>query len=144
MKANVMFLLALFGLMLVAQAKPIDMEKRGKVGDIVQALFDGLKTGKATWFHPVTEGGPEGACDGIKEDDDSSIVALSLDLFGDEDAVSDFCKKKVWIKNKKNGKTVKATITDACPGCKKSMHTSTLSKYYSPSTHYMTHSQSTI
>lgn len=120
MKATTMFLLAVFCLALTTQAMPINIEKRSKSGKVVSAIFNGLFSGKATWFHPVSEGGKYGACSGYIEGDKSPIVALSLDKFGDEDAVSKWCKKKVWIKNKKNGKTVKATITDACPGCHKS------------------------
>ncbi|KAG8751726.1 hypothetical protein FRC12_012293 [Ceratobasidium sp. 428] len=37
--------------------------------------------------------------------------------YGNVDKVSKFCGKKVQITNLNNGKTVVATVADACPSC---------------------------
>ncbi|ORZ14210.1 hypothetical protein BCR42DRAFT_313024, partial [Absidia repens] len=74
----------------------------------------GMFTGKATFFSPKQEGGDTGAC-GPHEDDQSTIVALNLHQYGDENSKSDWCFKKVIIFY--DGKSTEATITDACPGC---------------------------
>ncbi|CAM0138909.1 unnamed protein product [Umbelopsis sp. WA50703] len=72
-------------------------------------------SGIATWFNPATQGGSTGAC-GPQEGDDSLIVALNAPQYGNMDAKSSWCGKKVKITH--NGKTVTATINDACPECK--------------------------
>lgn len=55
--------------------------------------------GQATWFVPADEGGPIGAC-GDHEDSDSLIVALNHDQYGDMDAKSDWCGKKILLKGR--------------------------------------------
>ncbi|KAI8337542.1 RlpA-like double-psi beta-barrel-protein domain-containing protein-containing protein, partial [Chlamydoabsidia padenii] len=74
----------------------------------------GKYAGKATFFLPASEGGPTGSC-GPHEDNDSLIVALNLHQYGDENAKSEWCFKKVLITH--GEKSTEATITDACPGC---------------------------
>ncbi|KAJ8660287.1 hypothetical protein O0I10_004149 [Lichtheimia ornata] len=76
--------------------------------------FNGFFSGRITFFHPASEGGAWGAC-GPHENDHSRIVALNLKQYGNEDARSKWCNKKVLIMHK--GKEVEATISDACPGC---------------------------
>ncbi|CDS07201.1 hypothetical protein LRAMOSA09724 [Lichtheimia ramosa] len=76
--------------------------------------FHGLFNGRVTFFHPETEGGAWGAC-GPHENDHSRIVALNLKQYGNENARSKWCNKKVLIMHQ--GKEVEATISDACPGC---------------------------
>ncbi|KAI8967444.1 RlpA-like double-psi beta-barrel-protein domain-containing protein-containing protein [Mycotypha africana] len=72
-------------------------------------------SGTATWYKPATEGGPKGACDGQHIDDDSPIVALNKDQYGDLDSKSDMCGSKIKIKGEAGEAT--ATIVDACPEC---------------------------
>ncbi|KAL0080244.1 hypothetical protein J3Q64DRAFT_1838360 [Phycomyces blakesleeanus] len=80
----------------------------------VRSDDDGFFKGYGTFFHPASEGGPLGSC-GPWEDDDSPIVALNLDQYGNENGKSEWCFKKVLITYK--GRSTVATITDACPGC---------------------------
>lgn len=68
-------------------------------------------TGTATWY---TQDGTTGAC-GDKVSDSDYVVALDSDLYGDMDAVSEYCGKTVKITNTANSKTVTATVNDACP-----------------------------
>ncbi|KAI7887450.1 hypothetical protein K492DRAFT_103609, partial [Lichtheimia hyalospora FSU 10163] len=70
--------------------------------------------GQATWFVPADEGGPIGACGG-HEDNDSLIVALNHEQYGDMDAKSKWCNKKIMVKGPKG--SLKVEIMDACPGC---------------------------
>ncbi|KAI8982255.1 RlpA-like double-psi beta-barrel-protein domain-containing protein-containing protein, partial [Mycotypha africana] len=71
--------------------------------------------GKATWFIPHKHHGEIGAC-GEYEADDDWIVAMNADQYGDMDEVSDdVCFRKVRIYH--DGKSVDATVTDACPSC---------------------------
>ncbi|KAI8975095.1 RlpA-like double-psi beta-barrel-protein domain-containing protein-containing protein [Mycotypha africana] len=72
-------------------------------------------SGTATWYKPATEGGPEAACNGEHIDNDSQIVALNADQYGDLDSKSKWCGKKIRIKGEKG--TATATILDACPEC---------------------------
>ncbi|KAM3581543.1 hypothetical protein VKS41_006375 [Umbelopsis sp. WA50703] len=81
------------------------------------ALNLNIFSGQATWFKPVTEGGPTGAC-GPKEDNNDMIVALNAAQYGPMNKKSKYCGKKIVITGP-NGKKVTATINDACPGCKK-------------------------
>ncbi|KAL0097706.1 RlpA-like double-psi beta-barrel-protein domain-containing protein-containing protein, partial [Phycomyces blakesleeanus] len=72
--------------------------------------------GTATWFIPETEGGVWGAC-GPKESSSSKIVALNKSQYGNMSKKSKWCGKKIRITGP-TGKSVTATINDACPGCK--------------------------
>ncbi|CAO3617192.1 unnamed protein product [Mucor hiemalis] len=72
--------------------------------------------GTATWYKPKTEGGDRGACDGVKIDDDSEIVALNAEQYGKMSKNSEHCFSKVKITGSE-GSAI-ATIVDACPGCK--------------------------
>ncbi|KAI7873690.1 hypothetical protein K492DRAFT_200513 [Lichtheimia hyalospora FSU 10163] len=76
--------------------------------------FNGFFNGQVTFFHPATEGGAWGAC-GPHENDHSRIVALNLKQYGNENARSKWCNKKVLIMHQ--DKEVEAVISDACPGC---------------------------
>lgn len=69
--------------------------------------------GQATWY---TQDGTTGAC-GIKHGDYDLIVAADYRNYGDINSVSPLCGKKVLITNIDNGKSVTATIADACPSC---------------------------
>jgi expansin (peptidoglycan-binding protein) len=55
-----------------------------------------------------------GAC-GEYEADDADIVALNAPQYGSLSSVSDWCGKKIKITH--DGKSVTATINDACPEC---------------------------
>lgn len=71
--------------------------------------------GQATWYTPKTEGGDRGACGGVKIDNDSKIVALNQEQYGDMSEDSDWCGTEVEITGPEG--TARATIMDACPGC---------------------------
>lgn len=71
-------------------------------------------TDLATWFNPSIEGGPVGAC-GPEEKDDSIIVALNPEQYGDLNNRSSFCGRSVRMTY--GNKTVDAVINDACPEC---------------------------
>ncbi|KAG2212533.1 hypothetical protein INT45_011294 [Circinella minor] len=70
--------------------------------------------GQATFFFPDTEGGPYGAC-GPKEDENSLIVALNHEQYGNMSSKSKWCGKKIRVEGKAGSMDV--TINDACPGC---------------------------
>ncbi|KAF7732866.1 hypothetical protein EC973_000142 [Apophysomyces ossiformis] len=72
-------------------------------------------TGRATFFHPATEGGAQGSC-GPFANDNSLIVALNRPQYGDEDSKSKWCGKKVRVTGAEGSMVV--TITDVCPNCK--------------------------
>jgi expansin (peptidoglycan-binding protein) len=72
-------------------------------------------SGTATWYTPATEGGNKAACGGETINDDSEIVALNQEQYGDMDKDSDWCGKEIEITGPKG--TTKATIMDACPEC---------------------------
>ncbi|KAI7883791.1 hypothetical protein K492DRAFT_102555, partial [Lichtheimia hyalospora FSU 10163] len=72
--------------------------------------------GQATWFKPVSEGGPIGSC-GPRENVHSKIVALNGGQYGNMDGKSKWCGKEVLIMCEDRWTT--AVINDACPGCKK-------------------------
>ncbi|KAB5596523.1 hypothetical protein CTheo_160 [Ceratobasidium theobromae] len=69
--------------------------------------------GFATWF---TQNGNAGAC-GDKHPDSDFIVAADYRRYGALNEKSSLCGKKVHITNNNNGKTVVATVADACPTC---------------------------
>ena len=71
--------------------------------------------GTATWYKPKTEGGDEGACWGEKIDDDSEIVALNAEQYGNMSKNSKHCGRQVRITGPE-GSAI-ATVIDACPGC---------------------------
>lgn len=70
--------------------------------------------GTGTWFDPVSEGGPTGSC-GPQENDNSLIVALNHEQYGNMNAKSKWCGKKITVKGTHG--SMKVTINDACPGC---------------------------
>ncbi|KAI8889271.1 hypothetical protein K501DRAFT_329346 [Backusella circina FSU 941] len=108
-----LFMLLAFVLVTSTTAKTIKNYRRGLAKDLF-GLIDNLFDGELTFFHPKTEGGAQGSCGPI-QDDESQIVALNADQYGDMNRKSDMCGKKVKIFYK--DKTTCATITDACPGC---------------------------
>ncbi|GAA5849762.1 hypothetical protein JCM5353_003565 [Sporobolomyces roseus] len=67
-------------------------------------------TGKGTWFQ---QGGNPGSC-GKWSNDNTPLVALNSPQVG---AVGNKCGSYVNIKNKANGKTVRAIVLDTCPSC---------------------------
>lgn len=69
--------------------------------------------GKATFFY---QGGAYGAC-GIIHQDGDKIVALAMARYGSGSNNAPDCGRQVEITNTDNGKTVVATVADACPGC---------------------------
>ncbi|KAI9491098.1 hypothetical protein BDB00DRAFT_959996 [Zychaea mexicana] len=89
---------------IVAHAAPIT--KRG--GDGKQYH------GTGTFFFPAKEGGPYGAC-GKKENKNSRIVALNHAQYGNMDAVSSWCGKKIRVEGEAGSMDLE--INDACPGC---------------------------
>jgi rare lipoprotein A (peptidoglycan hydrolase) len=46
------------------------------------------------------------------------VVALALARYGTGSNNAPDCGRKVVVTNDKNGKSVTATVADACPGCK--------------------------
>jgi expansin (peptidoglycan-binding protein) len=74
----------------------------------------GSFSGSATWFVPSTEGGSTGACGG-NEADNAMIVALNSKQYGDMSSKSKYCGQQVKITHA--GKSVTATVSDACPEC---------------------------
>jgi expansin (peptidoglycan-binding protein) len=75
----------------------------------------GTYKGTATWFKPASEGGSQGAC-GPEENDNSRIVALNAPQYGSMSKKSSWCGKTITITGP-TGKSTKAKINDACPGC---------------------------
>ncbi|GAA5955861.1 hypothetical protein JCM3765_000021 [Sporobolomyces pararoseus] len=69
--------------------------------------------GQATYFY---QGGVAGAC-GKVNPDSAYIVALDYRLYGDLGKVSKYCGKSLTITNTANGKSIVATVADACPSC---------------------------
>ncbi|CAE6527622.1 unnamed protein product [Rhizoctonia solani] len=72
-----------------------------------------ISGGYATYFY---QNGVAGACGTVHSDSDP-IVAVDYRRYGDTSKKSDLCGKKVLITNITNGKTVTATVADACPTC---------------------------
>ena len=70
--------------------------------------------GQATFYD---QNGNAGACGNFRKDSDL-IVAMDYRFYGPLNKKSDFCGRKVVITNTDNGKTVTATVEDACPSCK--------------------------
>ncbi|SAM03721.1 hypothetical protein [Absidia glauca] len=103
---------ALIPVMMMVFVHAIPIEERGLKDTLVKAT--GKYTGKATFFHP-DDSGSIGSC-GRREGDHSLYVALNLPQYGNENAVSEWCFKKILIKF--GDKATEATIGDACPGCK--------------------------
>lgn len=76
---NILILCSLFSSVIFA----LPVEKRGKnvIGKVVDGIV-GIQTGGvATFFRPKTEGGPQGSC-GKMEDDNSAVVAMVSKLIG--------------------------------------------------------------
>ncbi|GAA5918242.1 hypothetical protein JCM1841_005326 [Sporobolomyces salmonicolor] len=69
--------------------------------------------GYATFYYQY---GAYGACGKIYPDS-SPIVALAIARYGTGSNNAPDCGRQVEIKNDDNGKTVVATVADACPGC---------------------------
>ncbi|GAA5913583.1 RlpA-like double-psi beta-barrel domain-containing protein [Sporobolomyces salmoneus] len=70
-------------------------------------------TGQATYFY---QNGVAGACGNVNPDS-AYIVALDYRLYGDMGKKSKYCGKSLTITNTDNGKSVVATVADACPTC---------------------------
>ncbi|KAG2198898.1 uncharacterized protein EV154DRAFT_552085 [Mucor mucedo] len=102
--------------MTVVNAKPV--KKRGLLGDTVGHAVNTITRllfhGRGTFFDPEREGGSQGAC-GPFADENSQIVAMNADQYGDMSRKSHWCGKRVKICYEK--KCTVATVTDACPGC---------------------------
>jgi expansin (peptidoglycan-binding protein) len=62
------------------------------------------------------QGGAAGAC-GNFNPDSAHIAALQTAMYGNLGAVSSHCGQQIKITNTQNGKTVIATVADACPTC---------------------------
>jgi hypothetical protein len=67
-------MLLVFVLITTTTAKTIKNYRRGLAKDLF-GLIDNLFDGELTFFHPKTEGGAQGSCGPI-QNDDSQIVAL--------------------------------------------------------------------
>ena len=93
------------------QASPSSTSAVNNVASIVSDLITG---GFATFFNQ--EGGI-GACGQAHQDSDF-IVALALARYGTGSNNAPDCGRKLTITNTANGKTVQATVADACPGCR--------------------------
>ncbi|KAI9266984.1 RlpA-like double-psi beta-barrel-protein domain-containing protein-containing protein [Sporodiniella umbellata] len=111
------FALIFISYCILCRSQPVS--ERGlkeKLLNTVHKVGDLLFKGRATIFDPVTEGGSQGAC-GPFSDKDSMIAAMNAKDYGDMSKKSHWCGKTLRIKYKE--KMVKATVTDACPGCAK-------------------------
>ncbi|KAG0167789.1 hypothetical protein DFQ28_002890 [Apophysomyces sp. BC1034] len=89
--------------------------KSGNSGNSGNSGMSGSFSGTGTWFIPSKEGGSQGAC-GPSEADDAPIVAMNAPQYGSTSSKSKWCGKKIRITS--GGKSVTATVNDACPGCK--------------------------
>jgi len=72
-------------------------------------------SGEGTYY---LQNGNAGAC-GTVHPDSAKIVALDIDLYGDDSKASQYCGKSITITNTNNGKSVQAIVADACPTCGK-------------------------
>ncbi|KAI9316849.1 RlpA-like double-psi beta-barrel-protein domain-containing protein-containing protein [Dichotomocladium elegans] len=115
----ILSLLFILGSVLLADATPASPYKK-RTSDASRRRHNDLNkrgatySGKATWFVPSTQGGSIGAC-GSYEADDDMIVAMNAKQYGNMSGKSSWCGKKLKISHK--GKTVTATVNDACPEC---------------------------
>lgn len=57
-----------------------------------------------------------GACGNVNPDN-SSIVAMDWQMYGNMNRVSKYCGLTVQITRVSNGKVINATVADACPSC---------------------------
>ncbi|SCZ92399.1 BZ3500_MvSof-1268-A1-R1_Chr5-2g07831 [Microbotryum saponariae] len=88
--------------------------KTGVSGVNLNAITGTYTTGgKGTFFYQY---GAHGACGKIHADSDP-IVALALARYGTGSNDAPDCGRKVQVVNVANGKSVVATVADACPGC---------------------------
>jgi hypothetical protein len=69
--------------------------------------------GFATYYY---QNGVAGAC-GKVNPDSAFIAALQTDMYGALNKQSSHCGQQIKVTNKKNGKSVIATVADACPTC---------------------------
>ncbi|GAA5850861.1 hypothetical protein JCM8547_009111 [Rhodosporidiobolus lusitaniae] len=69
--------------------------------------------GDGTFYYQY---GAYGACGKVHQDSDY-IVALGMNRYGSGSNNAPDCGRQVEVKNTKNGKSVVATVADACPGC---------------------------
>jgi len=79
------------------------------VGDIVGDITGGF----ATFYE---QGSQAGAC-GDFHTDDELVAALDFRRYGNVDAKSDTCGKRIHLTNTDNGKSVEVLVVDACPTC---------------------------
>lgn len=124
---NIRALFIVFGFVLCltvlsATAAPVNVDELRNKNDIESLPEEGQTLEKrrttyhgiGTWFVPETEGGIYGAC-GPKENSESMIVAMNHKQYGNMNAKSKWCGKKLRLKGPKGSTTV--TVNDACPGC---------------------------
>ncbi|EGG01149.1 uncharacterized protein MELLADRAFT_79073 [Melampsora larici-populina 98AG31] len=97
---------------------PLNVLKDKKLDDLSDDLDDAvsglLGGGWATFF---TQEGRPGACGQVHKDSDT-IVALDFRRYGNLDEISQYCNRTVQITRISTGKTITATVADACPTCK--------------------------
>jgi len=86
----------------------------GASGGGLESLVGDIITGGFATFYE--QEGLAGAC-GDHHSDDEFIAALDFRRYGDVDAKSEHCGKRIRIVNNNNGKTVEALVADACPTC---------------------------
>ncbi|KAK7027914.1 hypothetical protein VNI00_015130 [Paramarasmius palmivorus] len=83
-----------------------DNQIQARQGEVFQGGF-------ASFFN---QGGVAGACGQVHSDSDL-IAAIALERYGSTAVTSPLCGRRVVITNTRNGKSVTATIADACPTC---------------------------
>lgn len=97
---------------------PLNVLKDKKLDDLSDEIDDAvsglLGGGWATFF---TQEGRPGACGQVHKDSDT-IVALDFRRYGNMDEISQYCNRTVQITRISTGKTITATVADACPTCK--------------------------
>ncbi|KAI7902197.1 RlpA-like double-psi beta-barrel-protein domain-containing protein-containing protein [Cokeromyces recurvatus] len=113
---KIQFLISYFMVFLFAFTSARPLTERGLAGNIVNTVKKLLHHGIGTFFDPESEGGAQGAC-GPYADENSQIVAMNAVQYGNLNKKSHWCGKKLKICSK--GKCTIATVTDACPACKK-------------------------
>ncbi len=89
-------------------------QESNPVASAASTVSDLITGGFATFYQQF---GGYGACGQIHPDLDF-IVALALARYGTGSNNAPDCGRKVRITNTANGKTVDATVADACPGCR--------------------------
>ncbi|KAF5331742.1 hypothetical protein D9758_017187 [Tetrapyrgos nigripes] len=85
----------------------------GSQDSSLSSATDLITGGFGTYFY---QNGVAGACGTVHSDNDL-IVAMDVAQYGNTGVQSSLCGRQVQIFNTANGKSVTATVADACPTC---------------------------